>query len=590
MARYLVTSALPYANGPIHFGHVAGAYLPADVYVRWLRMAKGRDQVLYVCGTDEHGVAITLKAEQEGLDYRSYVDRWHEDIKGLFDRFGISFDIFSGTARCPQHADASRRFFRVLHERGFILERTEEQWFSEASGRFLPDRYLEGGCPNCGHDKARGDECPSCGTWIDARELVDPVSLIDGSRPVLKATTHWYLDLPKLLEHGLGAWYAGEDEAHPIKGWKPNVDGYVQAMLADLHERPITRDLPWGVPLPEEIEGGEGKVLYVWFDAPIGYLSATMEWAEAKGEPEAWRDWWQDADTRLVHFIGKDNIAFHVVVFPSMLLGQGDAWEDRGFVLPWSVPANEFYNLQGRKFSTSSGWYLDNERFFSRYDADAARFHVLLSSPETADSEFSWQEFQVSNNALLADKLGNLASRVLKFAAKRFDNRVPAVKAQAAASLEGHDSLSEADERLDAVGAHLEAQEFRKACQALIAGAAALNQFFDAMEPWKLVKAEEPADRARCAAVIERCIAYLERLSRQLAPFCPAAADRLRAMLGEAAPGAEAAALDWPAGTPAPLEPDLALGEAGVLFRKIEDEEIAEEIALLEAQAAAAGA
>ncbi len=585
MTRYLVTSALPYANGPIHFGHVAGAYLPADVYVRYLRMAKGPENVLYVCGTDEHGVAITLKAEQEGLDYRSYVDRWHKDIKGLFDRFGISFDMFSGTARCKHHVDASQKFFLALHEHGFLQERTEEQWFSEATSRFLPDRYLEGTCPNCDFNKARGDECPQCGTWVDAKELKNPVSLIDGSNPVLKPTTHWYLDLPKLKEQGLGAWYDGEDAAHPIKGWKPNVDGYVQAMFKDLHERPITRDLPWGVPLPEGIEGGEGKVLYVWFDAPIGYLSATMEWAEAQGEPEAWKSWWQGEDTRLVHFIGKDNIAFHVVVFPSMLLGQKDAWEGKAMVLPWAVPANEFYNLQGRKFSTSNGWYLDNDHFFANFDADAARFHVLMSAPETADSEFSWQEFQVTNNALLADKIGNLASRVLKFAGKRYEGHTPEVDAAVVDDLRHHDSLQEADRQFEAVGTHLEAQEFRKSCHALVAGSAALNQFFDAMEPWKLAKSDDETERARCAATIERCIAYLELLSRRLSPYCPGAAGRLRSMLGACADLADGS--QWGLGAVSHVPAGLALDEAGVLFAKIDDDTIAAECERLEQQAAA---
>lgn len=581
MTRYLVTSALPYANGPIHFGHVAGAYLPADVYVRYLRMAKGKDAVLFVCGTDEHGVAITLKAEQAGLGYREYVDRWHGEIKELFDRFSIRFDIFSGTARCPQHHEASRRFFEVLLDNGFVFDKTEEQWFSEESGRFLPDRYLEGTCPSCAHEKARGDECPSCGTWIDARELGNPVSLIDGSRPVLKATKHWYLDLPKLQEAGLDAWYRGDDEAHPVKGWKPNVDGYVQAMLRDLHERPITRDLPWGVPVPEHLDGAEGKVLYVWFDAPIGYVSATMEWAEAQGTPDAWMDWWQGEDTRLLHFIGKDNIAFHMVVFPSMLLGQEDSWNGKPFALPWSVPANEFYNLQGRKFNTSSGWYLDNESFFSTYNADAARFHVLMSMPETSDSEFTWEEFQVTNNALLADKVGNLVSRVIKFVGKRFEGKVPEVDGSAPME---HPHLTEADASFAEVGRRLDGQEFRKAGQALIAGASALNQFFDAMAPWKSVKSEDPAEQAGCRAALERCLAYLELLSRRLSPFCPESACALRGMLGElgTASSGEVWGDDAP---PALAQAGLALGEAQVLFQKIDDEQIAEEIAKLEANA-----
>ena len=592
MTRWLVTSALPYANGPIHFGHVAGAYLPADIYARYLRMRHGRERVLYVCGTDEHGVAITLGAEREGLDYRAYVDRWHAEIKALFDRFGISFDVWSGTARCPYHVDASQRFFTVLRERGYVFERTEEQWYSESAERFLPDRYLQGTCPECGHDKARGDECPNCGSWIDARKLGNPVSLVDGSRPVLKETTHWYLDLPK-LKPALLEWYAAQDSERHAP-WKPNVDGYVQAMLEGLRERPITRDLPWGVPVP--VDGAEGKVLYVWFDAPVGYLSATMEWAAAapEGESRDWRDWWLQPEgdapgPRLVHFIGKDNIAFHVVVFPSMLLGQEDAWEaeagGRRFVLPWAVPANEFYNLQGRKFSTSSGWYLDNAAFFARYSADAARFHLVLSGPETADSEFTWEGFQSTNNALLADKLGNFASRVLKFAVKAFAGRVPDGAGAPELPAETAAALAEADRLFASIGPLLEGHGFRQAAQALIAGCTALNQYFDGCAPWKLAKSEAAADRALCAAVVERCIAYLELLSRRMAPFCPGAADQLRAMLGPQVAPAGAAG-DWGAdGPPTTLPSGAELGEPGVLFAKIDDADIQAEVARLQAGA-----
>lgn len=573
MAKFLVTSALPYANGPIHFGHIAGAYLPADIYVRYLR-ARGHE-VLYVCGTDEHGVAITLRAEQEGLGYRESVDRWHAAIKELFDRFEICFDVFSGTARCPYHAETSRRFFRVLLARGWVRERIEEQWYSEAASRFLPDRYLQGRCPECGHDKARGDECPACGAWIDARKLGDPVSLVDGSRPVLRATKHWYLDLPALRAAGLDRWLQGTDAERPHLPWKPNVEGHVQAMLKDLQERPITRDLPWGVPVPEELDGAAGKVLYVWFDAPIGYLSATMEWCEAQGDVEGWRRWWQDPQTHLVHFIGKDNIAFHVVVFPAMLLGQGEEWEGRRFVLPYSVPANEFYNLQGRKFSTSGRWYLDNETFFARYSADAARFHLALTAPEAADSEFTWEGFQATNNSLLADKLGNLASRAVKFAERHQAGCVPAGDG----SLDDHPALCEADERFDECGDRLSRNELRPAARALIAGCDALNQFFDALAPWKLVKGSAPDDRTRCDACLERCLAYLELLSRRLAPFCPGAAARLRAMLGEAAAGDASRWGDEGMGRPpARLVAGARLGAAEVLFPKIDDAAVAAEI------------
>jgi methionyl-tRNA synthetase len=578
MARHLITSALPYANGPIHFGHVAGAYLPADVYARYQRM-RG-EQVLYVCGSDEHGVAITLKAEQQGLGYREYVDQWHTQIKQLFDQFQISFDIWSGTARCPHHAKASRKFFRVLLERGFVFDRIDQQWYSEALGRFLPDRYLEGTCPECSHQKARGDECPKCGTWIDATQLGDPICTIDGSKPILKETKHWFIDLPKLQQQGLQDWYNGDDASRPHSKWKPNVDGYVQAMLKDLMARPITRDLPWGVPVPEELPGSEGKVLYVWFDAPIGYLSATMEWAEKQGQPDSWTDWWQNEDSQLTHFIGKDNIAFHVVVFPSMLLGQGEEWNGKRFVLPHNVPANEFYNLQGRKFNTSSGWFIDTEDFFERYSADVARFYLLTSLPETADSEFTWQGFQLANNSLLADKLGNLASRVLKFNAKRFSSQVP----ETDGSLDDHEALLAADQAFAEIGTRIEKFEFKAAAKALMNGCDGLNQFFDSMAPWKLVKSDDPQDQAQCRATLERCIAYLELLSRRLAPICPQAAASLRQMLGDVAN--PTTALQWgsegPEQSPARLAAGTALGEAFVLFQKIDDDAIQAEINRLE--------
>ncbi|MCX8229321.1 MAG: methionine--tRNA ligase [Planctomycetota bacterium] len=570
MTRHLVTSALPYANGPIHFGHVAGAYLPADVYVRYLRM-KGED-VLYVCGTDEHGVAITLKAEKEGLGYAEYVDGWRREIKALFDKFEISFDIWSGTSRCPQHAELSRTFFTTLLNNGLIFDKTEDQWYSEALERYLPDRYLEGGCPECGHEKARGDECPRCGAWIDAKDLVSPTCTIDGSKPVLKATKHWFLDLPKIQENGLQKWYDGQNEGRPHTAWKPNVHGYVQAMLKDMQARPITRDLPWGVPLPEELAGGEGKVLYVWFDAPIGYISATMEWAEKQGKPDAWKTWWQSPDTQLSHFIGKDNIAFHMVVFPSMLLGQGDSENESPYVLPWSVPANEFYNLQGRKFSTSEGWHLNNEDFFSKYSADAARFHLILSGPESADSEFTWEGFQSTNNALLADKLGNFSSRVLKFAEKRFEGKTP----QSTGELDTHEDLMRATEAFAEVGQRLAQQEFKASAKALMKACDALNEFFDSMAPWKKIKSEDPAEHSLCAATIERCIAYLELISRRLAPFCPSAAKELRQTLGAVAqPEQNKWGNDEP---PKTLPAYLALGEVGVLFPKIDNDAVQDEI------------
>ena len=340
MPRYTVTSALPYANGPIHFGHVAGAYLPADIYVRTLRML-GED-VLFVCGTDEHGVAITISAEKEGTPYPEYVARWRDEIHRTFQSLGIEFDVWSGTSTCPDHAAASQEFFRELDRNGYLVSRDTNQLYCEHDGMFLADRYVLGKCYSCGHPDARGDECPSCGTWIEPLKLESPRCKICGNEPVTRTTTHWYLDLPKLRDEHLGEWIREHD-------WKPNVAAFIKNMLADVPERAITRDMNWGVPLPEEVAGSEGKVLYVWFDAPIGYISFTKELMSQRGTPDEWVQWWK-GDTRLVHFIGKDNIPFHCLVFPSMLHGVRD-----GYVLPAEVPANEFYNLKGGKFSTSGG-------------------------------------------------------------------------------------------------------------------------------------------------------------------------------------------------------------------------------------------
>ena len=414
MAKYLVTSALPYANGPIHFGHVAGAYLPADVYVRYLRMS-GHD-VLYVCGTDEYGVAITLKAEQEGLEYGPYLDRWHQEIKALFDQFKIEFDIFSGTARCPYHQETAQTFFKNLLDCGLVNDRVERQWYSEESGRFLPDRYLTGTCPECGHTEARGDECPSCGTWIDASALGNPTSLIDGSKPVLKETRHWYLDLPRIQAEGLGGWYANEDENHPHKKWKPNVDGHVQAMLKDLRERPITRDLPWGVPLPEGVTDESGKVLYVWFDAPIGYISIT------KQDIKDWKKWWHTPkDVRLVQFMGKDNIPFHTILFPSSLMGAED-----DYVLLDHISSNEYLNYEGGQFSKSRhvGIFGDDAKN-TGIKADIWRYCIMVNRPEKADTEFSWLDFQSKINHELVANLGNLVNRTMKFLNSFYGGIIP---------------------------------------------------------------------------------------------------------------------------------------------------------------------
>ncbi len=570
MSRYLVTSALPYANGPIHFGHVAGAYLPADVYVRTMRM-RG-NEVSYVCGADEHGAAITIGAEKEGEDYASYVGRWRDDIKHMFDCFGIEFDIWSGTSICPRHTEFSQDFFRQLDANGFLQKRTTDQLYCEHDDMFLPDRYVLGTCPHCGHDPARGDECPNCGNWLDPLTLGAPRCKICDNTPIVRATTHWYLDLPKLRDEYIGGWFEG-------KTWKANVQAFVAHMLEDLRERPITRDMKWGVPVPPELAGDEeNKVLYVWFDAPIGYVSMSAELADQQGEPDAWKRWWQDPETRLVHFVGKDNIPFHALVFPSMLYGV-----KQDYVLPWAVPANEFYNLQGAKFSTSENRTIPIDTFFETYDPDAARFHLIASMPENSDSEFRWEEFQVTVNASLADTIGNLVTRVLRFIDKHFEAAVPPLADALVAELD-KELLEECGPIADP-GASIEGFRFRRAAEELVANAAAANVFVDRLAPWALRK----TDPERAAAVLNTLCNWLALQARWMAPFMPTKAQALWTMLGQS--GAVTGA-GWPstpiAGAWRTLTPGQALGEVSGLFAKLDDEAVAAEIAALEARAASA--
>ncbi|MCK4957491.1 MAG: methionine--tRNA ligase, partial [Candidatus Cloacimonetes bacterium] len=406
--KYLVTSALPYANGPLHIGHVAGAYLPADVFVRFQRLQA--NDVLYVCGSDEHGAPISIKAEAEGVTPRDIVDRYHDSIKKSFDGLMINFDNFSGTARA-QHSKLSQEFFTNLLERGFIIQKTSKQWFDQEQNRFLADRYVEGECPHCGADGARGDQCDACGKLIDAVELKNPISKISGSTPILKSTTHWYLELQK-FEDELKEWLESK------KYWKENVHNFISNFLENgLIERAITRDIDWGVPVP--LENAEGKVLYVWFDAPIGYISSTKEWAEKIGEPEKWKDYWLDKKTKLIHFIGKDNIIFHTIFFPSFLMEQPE-----DYILPYDVPANEFLNLEGQKMSTSRNWTVWVNDFLADFDGEYLRYYLAANAPENKDSDFYWKDFQTQTNNDLANVLGNLANRVFAFSNKSFEGKI----------------------------------------------------------------------------------------------------------------------------------------------------------------------
>ena len=572
MTRYLVTSALPYANGPIHFGHVVGAYLPADVYARTLRMQG--EEVLFVCGTDEYGTAITVNAEQAGTPYAGYVAGWREEIARTFDRLGISFDVWSGTSVSPVHADQSRWFFRRLHEEGWLFRQDSEQLYCPKDERFLADRYVVGTCYECGYEEARGNECPRCGNDLDPLRMTKAACRTCGTAAERRATWHWYLDLPKLRDARIGEWFRSKE-------WKANVRAFVENQIADLQPRPITRDMSWGIPLPEDLAGGAAnKVLYVWFDAPIGYVSFTREWAERRGTPAEWERWWRSEDTRLVHFIGKDNIPFHCIYFPSMLWGVRS-----GYVMPWQVPANEFYNLQGRKFSTSGGWTIPLDEFFARYDADAARFYLLASAPETADSDWRWQDFQAANNSQLADTIGNLATRVLRFVDKHWEGRVPPLERAHEAELDRR-ILAECGPWADPAEP-VRAFRFRRHAEQLIQNAAVANVFVDRSAPWTLQK----QDRALAGSVLNTCCEWLALLARWIAPAMPAKAQALWSMLGQ--PG-EVSSQRWPeppgAGRWRVLAAGQRIGPVSGLFPKIDDAAIEAELRSLAARAGPAGA
>jgi methionyl-tRNA synthetase len=576
MPRYLVTSALPYANGPIHFGHIVGAYLPADVYARYRRM-RG-DEVKFVCGADEHGVAITINAEAQNRDYREFVKFWREEIHSTFTAFGIEFDIFSGTSACKPHARIAQEFFSHLDANGYLQQKTEKQWFCETHQMFLADRYLEGTCPFCGAANARGDECKKCGQWIDALALKDPKCKLCGHPPRVRDTLHWYLDLPKIHADGFGDWFEGRDPSRPHVDWKPNVRAFVANMLRELNVRPITRDLRWGVKLPAKFNAPDDKVLYVWFDAPIGYCSMTQELLEREGKTgdRAWLDWWSDDNTRIVHFIGKDNIGFHTIVFPSMLFGQSTSY-GRKLNLPYAVPAMEFYNLQGRKFSTSDGWTIDPKEFLRKFpNVDTLRFMLMATAPETADSEFTFEEYQRINNEL-ANNIGNLLSRALKFATEKLGGKVARFDIEGPAGT----ALSQVERESAALLENLEKFGFRAACENLLEMGRIANRYFDQMAPWKAIKSDHPSERQQAAVCIDMTTRMLAGIGLCAEPFMPGISKEIRTAVGindipskSFRPGSLATHA-WR---------ELAVTHVPILFQKLDDKVIAAEIESLKSK------
>ncbi len=556
--RYLVTAALPYANGRLHVGHIAGAYLPPDQFVRFLRLA-GRE-AHFICGSDENGAPITFSAMKEGVGPQDIIDRYHAINEKAFADLGIAFSIY-GRTHCPRHEEISREFFVRLHEQGHIQKKTSSQVFCTECGMFLPDRYIEGTCyyEDCGRTGARGDQCEACGRTIDATKLIDPECMIcrmqkraSRGHIEVRETEHWYFRL-ETFQDDLRKFV----DAHPE--WRETVKRFSYGLLDQgLRERAITRDLPWGVPVP--LDGAEGKVLYVWFDAPIGYITFTRQYFESLGEPEKWKEFWQNSGTGLVHFIGKDNTVFHAVIFPGMLMAHGD------YRLPDAVVSNEFLNLEGDKISTSRDYAVWVDEYLKYFSPDVLRYYLTAIAPEASDSDFVWKDFQVRNNGELADNLGNFIQRTLGFVAKYFDSRVPEAEVTTDT---GKAMLEEIKTARREIGELLAGCRFKAALERLMRFSRSGNQFFAEETPWQSRK----TDMNACAATLLVGMRIVEALSVFMYPFLPFSAAKLREMLNLPA------LIDGDWHTAAKLAPGHELGKAEVLFPKIEDEAIAPHLA-----------
>ncbi len=562
--KVLITSALPYANGPLHFGHIAGAYLPGDCYARYERL-KGSD-VLYICGSDEYGIAITLSAEIAGRTPKEHVDYYNEVLKTFFSQLNFSFDHYSRTT-WPGHTKTTQQFFLDLLNDGYIEEKVTEQLYSEKDNKFLADRYVIGTCPKCGFPDARGDECQKCGASYEATDLINPRSKLTGSSLERKLTKHWFMRFD-LFKDRLNDWISK-------KSWKPNVVNFAKMYINELKPRAITRDMEWGVPLP--IPGTEGKVLYVWFDAPIGYISATQEWAQLKNKPDAWKDYWLDPNTKLVQFIGKDNIPFHAVFFPAMIMGQNTTYK-----LVDELPANEFYNLEGRQFSKSEGWYIDLESFFKQFTADQIRYAIASNAPENQDSEFTWKDFQARCNNELLGKYGNLVNRTLVFAYANCERKVPEIKHLHEQDQQFLNKVHELAKEADEAFSHF---RLRRASQVVMELAQLGNVYFDAKKPW--IAARSAVTHQDMANTIACCLECLKVLALISFPIIPETAEKVWKMLGFKT---VLERQKWDEAATAMLLTGQAILEPKILFTKIEDDVIQKEIEKLNEMAAKAKA
>ncbi len=558
--RYTITAALPYTNGPVHIGHLAGVYVPADIYARYQRL-QNKD-VAFVCGSDEHGVPITIKAKKEGITPQEVVDKYHGIIKKSFEDFGISFDNYSRTS-AKVHHDTASAFFKKLYEDGKFIEEVTEQLYDAEANQFLADRFILGTCPKCGFEESYGDQCESCGTSHNATDLINPKSAITGNTPVLKETRHWFLPLDQ-YEGFLKEWILKDHK----KDWKSNVYGQCKSWIDDgLRARAVTRDLDWGIPVP--VEGGEGKVLYVWFDAPIGYISATKEWAEREGKD--WEPYWKDEDSKLLHFIGKDNIVFHCIIFPSMLKAEGN------YILPDNVPANEFLNLEGNKISTSKNWAVWLHEYLEEFpnQQDVLRYVLTANAPETKDNDFTWSDFQARNNNELVAIFGNFINRVVVLTNKYYDGIVPEASDFSEVDKQ---TLKELQAYPAVIASSIERYRFREAQQELMNVARLGNKYLADEEPWKTIKTDE----ARTKTVMYVALQIASALSVLSEPFLPFTSEKLREILHLEKGENELIWSDVTAKTEL-IKPSHQIGKGSLLFSKIEDEQIQKQLDKLEA-------
>jgi methionyl-tRNA synthetase len=559
--RYTITAALPYTNGPIHIGHLAGVYVPADIYARYLR---GIDKnVAFICGSDEHGVAISMKAKKEGITPQEVVDKYHTIIKQSFVDFGITFDNYSRTS-APIHHKTASDFFKKLYDQGDFIEETTAQLYDDEAKQFLADRFVTGVCPKCSNEEAYGDQCENCGSTLNATDLINPKSTITGSVPTTKETTHWFLPLDR-YEDFLRKWIL---EGHK-NDWKPNVYGQCKSWIdGGLEPRAVTRDLDWGIPVP--VKGGEGKVLYVWFDAPIGYISSTKEWAEREGKD--WEPYWKSDDTKLVHFIGKDNIVFHCIIFPAILKAHGD------FILPENVPANEFLNLEGNKLSTSKNWAVWLHEYLADFSdmQDVLRYTLTANAPESKDNDFTWKDFQARNNNELVAIFGNFINRVVVLTNKYYEGEVPKAGSFSQVDVETLAALKQFPET---ISSSIERYRFREAGQELMNLARLGNKYLADEEPWKVIKQDEE----RVKTIMYVALQIATALAVLSEPFLPFTSKKLKTILNVSLSAVEGLKWNDVSTKETLLQAGHTINKAELLFRKVEDQEIDAQLAKLEA-------